>query len=88
MEEKQRHFEIPTYSYFKEGNFITGSAEGFNYRVDLIGDSCFHVKIWFGELCSDLSEAAAEADFPESDGGYEKTGRWIDEQFALYHNKD
>lgn len=86
-QEKRRHFEIPPYSYFTEGNFITGSAEGFHYRVDLIGES-LHVKIWFGELCSDLSEAASEADFSVSDGGYEKVEPWIDEQFSRYRHGD
>lgn len=86
--EKKRHFEIPPYSYFTEGNFITGSAEGFNYRVDLIGEN-LHAKIWFGELCSDLSEAATESDFAVNAGGYEKVEPWIDEQFARYrHGND
>lgn len=84
--EKSRYFEIPTLSYFESGNYTTGSAKPFNYRIDLIGES-FHVKIWYGQLCSELSEAAAVSDFSGGESGYREMILWLDGQYEAYRAK-
>lgn len=84
--EKSRYFEIPTDSYFASGNFTTGSANTFNYRIDLIGEG-FHVKIWYGLLCSELSDAAVASDFSTDENGYRDMILWLDGQYEDYRAK-
>lgn len=84
--EKSRYFEIPTLSYFESGNYMTGSANPFNYRIDLLGEG-FHVKIWYGRLCSDLSEAAVASDFSGDENGYRDMILWLDGQYEDYRAK-
>ncbi|MCM1335704.1 MAG: hypothetical protein NC084_11490 [Bacteroides sp.] len=81
--ERSRYFEIPPYSYFEAGNFTTGSAGGFNFRIDLV-DGHFTVKLWDGILCSELSETTVAADFATDEAGYREMVLWLDERYETF----
>ncbi len=84
--DRSRYFEIPKYFYFEVKNSSSGSINTFNYLITPTDES-LHVKIWYGLLCSELSEAAAEEDFEKSQEGYRRMVYWVDEQFEVYKEK-
>lgn len=92
--DRSRHFEIPRYFYFEVGNGTVGSLNTFNYQVipKEVGEDddkkkILRAKVWYGENCSEKSEAAAEQDFDHSFDGYKQMIYWVDEQFDVYCTK-
>lgn len=89
--DRSRYFEIPRYFYFEVGNSTVGSLNTFNYQVapkevgeDENKKKVLRAKVWYGESCSEKSEAAAKQDFDHSFDGYKQMIYWVDEQFDVY----
>ncbi len=84
-----RPFFMPGIQFFMSGNPYTGSYQGLNYRlipvkadVEKEIDSHLEVAVWYGMLCSDLSEMAAEAEFPLDTDGLSAAEGWLKAQYA------
>ncbi|MBQ8683045.1 MAG: hypothetical protein IJ518_00835 [Clostridia bacterium] len=81
-------FFIPGIQFFISGNPFSGSYKGLNYRVVPVKanvekdiDSHLEVAVWYGMLCSDLSEMAAREQFPLDVDGLEQTKGWLQQQY-------
>ena len=84
-----RDFPLPGIHFFVSGNPFTGSYRGLNYRVTPVKadvekdiDSHLAVSVWYGMLCSDLSEMAAQADFSLDTDGLAAAEGWLQQQYA------
>ena len=85
-----RPFFMPGIQFFMSGNPFTGSYQGLNYRlvpvkadVEKDIDSHLEAAVWYGMLCSDLSEMVARQDFPLDTDGLTAADAWIQEQYAV-----
>lgn len=83
-----KDFPIPGIHFFVSGNPFCGSLKGLNYRIipvkaneETDTDSHLEVSVWYGMLCSELSEMAAEASFPLDTDGLSQTEAWLREQY-------
>jgi hypothetical protein len=81
MDEKA--FSYPKLHYFKSGNVFTGSYKGLNYKIDPKEDG-LHIGIWYGPLCSALSEMAVETVLPLTDQGLSDSRQYLWEQYKLF----
>lgn len=77
-------FPIPNVKYFVNKNAFCGSNKGFNYRLTPIPPDkekntpgCLQVCIWYGMLCSDLSDIQAEESFELNEDGLTAATEWI-----------
>lgn len=84
-----RDFPLPGIHFFISGNPFTGSFKGLNYKVIPVKadeekdiDSHLTVSVWYGMLCSDLSEIQAVAEFPLDIDGLAQAEAWLAEQYA------
>ena len=84
-------FPIPGIHFFISENAFCGSHKGMNYRITPIKanaekdvDSHFEVYIWYGMLCSELSEKKAEATFPLDTDGLAAIIAWLEVQYNAY----
>lgn len=76
---RSEKFYVPELDYFKSGNQITGSMGEFNYRLWKEGER-LSALTWYGKLCSEKSQPAAQADFAMDDSGLDQLVRWLEEQ--------
>lgn len=74
-------FAYPEWHYFKFGNRFTGSWKGMNYVITPAEDT-IHVAVWYGPLCSAVSEMVAQTDLPLSAEGIEKSREYLWEQYV------
>lgn len=87
-------FPLPGIQFFISNNPYSGSYKGLNYLVIPVKadvekdiDSHLEVKVWYGMLCSDLSEMVATAEFPLDTDGLAATVAWLREQYAVYEGQ-
>ncbi len=85
-----KDFPIPGIHFFISGNPYSGSYKGLNYRIIPVKadveknmDSHLEASVWYGMLCSDLSEMAAEATFSLDTDGLTEVEAWLRQQYAL-----
>ena len=90
-----RPFFIPGIQFFISGNPYTGSYQGLNYRlipvkadVEKDIDSHLEAAVWYGMLCSSLSEMEAEAQFPLDVDGLAQAEAWFRTQHAIMLEKN
>ncbi|MBP3857121.1 MAG: hypothetical protein IK990_16065 [Ruminiclostridium sp.] len=76
-------FDIPDLSMFIEGNTFVGSENTFNFRIKPKDDRLLS-DIWYGELCSDLSEMTDEHEEEKSEDGLTALVRHIDDEYVKY----
>ncbi len=81
-------FPIPGIRFFWNKNSFCGSHHALNYRImpvmadaDAGVEAHFEVVIWYGMLCSELSEMQGEAQFPLDADGLEMLRGWLKEQY-------
>ena len=84
--DRSRYFEIPRKFYFEAGNPSIGSSNTFNYRIAPEEDK-LKACVWYGMLCFELCEIAAEKEFPGDTDGYKELIYWLDEQYEEYLKK-
>ncbi len=77
---KPNNFDIPRPFYFESGNIFTGSRGNLNFKI-IPKDSIFHVSIWHGFICSDLTEMEDSAEFPLSDEGFQNMLDWLETHY-------
>lgn len=84
-------FPVPEILYFINGNAFCGSLKGMNYRIRPVKadeaqgvEAHLEVYVWYGMLCSDLSEKAAQADFANDADGLAAAVDWLREQYGIY----
>ncbi|MGI5960093.1 MAG: hypothetical protein ACOX60_11865 [Massiliimalia sp.] len=77
--------DLESFEFFAFGNISSGSDGGFNFKV-FPSKEDMTVKIWYGSLCIDKSEIAAEQTFPLTEEGYEQLCQWVTQQQQQFHN--
>jgi len=93
--DRSRHFDIPKFFYFEAKNSTVGGRNTFNYKIDPIEvqvsedkkEKRFRSIVWYGALCSELAEIAAEKEFAFDEDGYKGMIYWIDEEYDKYAAK-
>ncbi len=85
------HFQLHQLNYFTNGNRFSGSLKGFNYllipnKADPDAGTAAHVavQVWYGMLCSDLSEMVATTQVPMDADGVAAAEAWLEEQYVAY----
>lgn len=73
-------FFLPPLDYFTSKNAYTGSSHNFNYKIT--PEEELHALVWYGKMCSDKSEIAAEAFFPVTEEGRAALLQWLEKEFA------
>ncbi len=76
-------FLYPKLHYFKSGNVFTGSYKGLNYKLEPKED-LLCVSVWYGPLCSALSEMAAQTEVPMTDEGLLQSREYLWGQYTAY----
>ena len=61
---------LPTLSSMEYGNPWTGSRGNTRWRI-VPADGTMHTEVWYGPMCLECSEVAAQADFPVTPEGLE-----------------
>ena len=84
-------FPIPEVHFFMNGNPFCGSLKGMNYRILPVKkdeekgiEEHLEAYVWYGMLCSALSERAAQADFPMDEQGLAAAVDWLRRQYEDY----
>lgn len=93
--DRSRHFDIPKFFYFEAKNSTVGGRNSFNYQIAPIEvevseekkEKRFKIKVWYGELCSELAEIVAENDFLLDNDGYKAMIYWLDDEYDKYAEK-
>lgn len=89
MDEKQdRVFKIPEFEYFEMGGKYSGCKRGKNsddFSFRITPEEKLTVQIWYDIKCFELSETAAEQEFPLDRDGCRAAVDWIEEQFQIWH---
>ena len=83
-------FFMPGIQFFISGNPFTGSYCGLNYRIVPVKadvekdiDSHLEAAVWYGMLCSQLSEMQAQAQFPLDTDGLAGVKDWLRTQYEI-----
>ena len=82
-------FDYPKLLFFTNGNTFTGSYKGMNYiltpkKDKETGESSLTVAVWYGPLCSALSEMVAETVLPLSEEGLTQSREYLKEQYDVF----
>ena len=82
-------FEYPKLLFFTNGNTFTGSYKGMNYMLTPnkdkeTGESGLTVAVWYGPMCSALSEMVAETVLPLSEEGLTQRRVYLAEQYDVF----
>ena len=72
---------LPTLSFLEYGHVWTGSLGPRRFRI-VPGEGSMRAEFWTGELCYELSQVQAQADFPVSGEGLEQLRAWLEAQCA------
>lgn len=82
-------FEYPKLLFFTNGNPFAGSYKGMNYiltpkKDKETGESSLTVAVWYGPLCSAMSEMVAETVLPLSEEGLTQSRAFLAEQYTIF----
>ncbi len=82
-------FDYPKLLFFTNGNTFTGSHKGMNYiltpkKDKETGESSLTVAVWYGPLCSAMSEMVAETVLPLTQEGLDQSRVYLAEQYAFF----
>ncbi len=82
-------FDYPKLLFFTNGNPFTGSYKGMNYiltpkKDKETGESSLEVAVWYGPLCSAMSEMVASTVLPLTEEGLEQSRAYLAEQYAVF----
>ncbi len=73
-------FSLLPLDYFTSGNSYTGSLHNFNYKLTPKEQLC--AQVWYGKMCSEKSEIAAEEQFPLSNEGIALLLQWLENEYG------
>ncbi len=84
-------FQLPTITFFVNGNPYSGSYRGMNYlatpvKADVEKDVEAHIilKVWYGPLCSDLADIVATHTVGLDTDGLVTATAWLNDQYAVF----
>lgn len=72
-------FEIPKFYYFESGNDFSGSKDDFAYKI--ANGEKLKCMTWHGRLCSMKAQIEHEAEFENSQEGFDELIKWLEAQY-------
>lgn len=79
---KSIFFDLPEKFYFDAGNSFSASKDSFNVKI--VPENYYKIYVWYGQLCLEKSEAAAQTEYDINDKGFDDMLAWIDRQYEKY----
>ena len=80
--------ELPTIIWFENDNPYSENENEFNYMiVPDLKEKKLIVKIWYGELCLELSETESEREFVLEERSMKSVTEYINSEYNLYINR-
>lgn len=83
-------FPIPNIVYFVNKNSFCGSHRGMNYRLTPVKndeESKIVLSVWYGMLCSSLSEEKLHEEFPLDADGLAQAVEKLKAQFSVFEQQ-